>query len=87
MNKSNKAILLWGIKMKYATKITLNDEYSLENFLTLPLNEQAEVYFFLGRELFGRNQGILATKFMAKALSINPDLIIRDRYYHADESD
>lgn len=62
-------------KMAKATEIISNDEYSLENLVTLPLEEQAIICFGVARELFKQNKGMLATKFMTKALSINPELL------------
>jgi len=67
--------LIMSKKMVKATEIISNNEYSLENLVTLPLEDQAIMCFGVARELFRQNKGMLASQFMAKALSINPDLL------------
>ena len=53
-----------------------NDEYSCENFLKLPKESQAEIYFGVARVLFKQGKTKLAIEFMQAALKINPNLLL-----------
>ncbi len=64
-----------------------HNEYSLENLLKLPKNQQADIYFGVARELFRRNQGMIAAAFMTRALTINPELLVIGSYDDYDDDD